>query len=71
MPTITKRQFKEYKCLRWDWDNGCVLTLVGLRIIVAAYEKNLRKPTATCWRCLSGTGKKVCSNESKDDFCGR
>lgn len=33
MPTITKKQMEEYERLRWNRDNGRVLTTGGLRFI--------------------------------------
>ena len=43
MATITKKKLEEYERLRWDRDNGRLLTPDGLRLICAAYENDPEK----------------------------
>lgn len=40
MPTISKKEYEEYKKLCYDRDHGRFLTPDGLRLICESYNKN-------------------------------
>lgn len=40
MPTITKKEYEEYKRLCYDRDHGRFLTPDGLKLICEAYRNN-------------------------------
>lgn len=40
MPTITKKQFEDYKKMCYDKDHGRLLTIDGLRLICESFDRN-------------------------------
>ena len=50
MPTISKKEYEEYKKLCYDRDHGRFLTSDGLRLICESYNKILKPLGSICWR---------------------
>lgn len=40
MPTISKKEYEDYRKLCYDRDHGRILTSDGLRLICESYNKN-------------------------------